>query len=242
MSGKLDDSNLDAMLTECEGVIQYRFQDRSLLLLSLTHASVSKTRLASNERFEFLGDSILGHIVCDLLFHLYPQYPEGELTRIKSIVVSRITCAKLSEKLDLKRYLLLGKGLTASESIPQSILAAVLEAMIAAIYLDGGSESAREFVERLVRPEIEAAVESAHGENYKSLLQQMAQKKYGQTPVYRLVDEKGPDHSKCFNIAAVIGSRVFPDAWGPSKKEAEQGAAQNALAELDESSSSDSVA
>ncbi len=239
MSGKLDDSDLDAMLTECEGVIHYRFQDRSLLLRSLTHASIAKTRLDSNERLEFLGDSILGLIVCEMLFQQYPTYAEGELTRIKSIVVSRITCAKLSEQLDLKRFLFLGKGLSGHKAVPPSILAAVLEAMIAAIYLDGGSDSAREFVQRLVRPEIEEAAKSAHGENYKSQLQQTAQKKYGQTPLYRLIDEKGPDHSKCFNIAAVIGSRVFPDAWGPSKKEAEQNAALNALTELRETVSSD---
>ncbi len=232
MPEKRDHPMLDPMLDECEAVLQYQFHDRELLSRCLTHASVAKTRLASNERLEFLGDAILGMIVCELLFHLYPEDTEGELTRIKSIVVSRATCAKVSQRLNLDRFLFLGKGLTMHQRIPTSIMAAIPESLIAGIYLDGGMQAARDFIERLLAPEIERAARSTHGRNYKSLLQQLAQKSSGETPVYRLLDEKGPDHSKCFNISAVIGARTFPDAWGASKKEAEQNAAQNALIEI----------
>ena len=111
-------------------------------------------------------------------------------------------------------------------------MAAVCESLIAGIYLDGGMTAAREFIKRLMMPEIEQAGQTTHGQNYKSQLQQLAQKSLGETPVYRLLDEKGPDHSKCFNISAMIGAHCFPDAWGPSKKEAEQNAAQNALNQI----------
>ena len=103
---------------------------------------------------------------------------------------------------------------------------------MAGVYLDGGLEAAREVIKRLIAPEVEKTVRKEHVTNYKNLLQQLAQKATGETPVYKVLDEKGPDHSKCFHIAAVIGQRMFPPAWGPSKKEAEQGAARNAVIEL----------
>ncbi|MBM79475.1 MAG: ribonuclease III [Planctomycetaceae bacterium] len=227
------ESEADRLNSVCDDVLEYQFQDRELLKRCLTHASIARTRLQSNERLEFLGDAIMGAIVCEALYLRFPQHPEGELTRIKSIVVSRTTCAKVTEQLGLQNYIFLGKGLSANRQIPQSILAAVLESVVAGIYLDGGMEAAKEFVSRIITSRIESAAESAHGENYKSMLQQLAQKSLGATPVYRLLDEKGPDHSKCFNVSAVIGARVFPDAWGPSKKEAEQTAAQLALQELE---------
>lgn len=224
--------SLEELLDNCENAVQYKFRDRALLETCLTHASISKTRLASNERLEFLGDAILGAIVCEMLYHRFPEYPEGELTRIKSILVSRITCARISEQLGLEQFLLLGKGLSTHEKVPLSIIAAVLESLVAGIYLDGGLPAATRFVESIMSPEIEAAVETTHGKNYKSQLQQLAQRSFGETPIYRLIDEKGPDHSKCFKIAAVIGSRSFPAAWGPNKKEAEQRAAKNALCDI----------
>ena len=228
---------LGGMLSACEEAIGYRFGDRRLLERCLTHASVARTRLASNERLEFLGDAILGAVVCEMLFENFPEDPEGEMTRMKSVIVSRQTCARISIRLGLERFLLLGKGLTSSAgAIPQSIMAAVLEALIAGVHLDGGVDEGRAFVRRLVAPEIVSVSESERGHNYKSLLQQSAQKLFGETPIYRLLDEKGPDHSKCFNVAAVIGVRVFPDAWGPNKKEAEQSAARNALQALESES------
>jgi ribonuclease-3 len=117
-------------------------------------------------------------------------------------------------------------------TVPSSLLADVFESLIAAIYLDGGDESARRFIEKHVTPEIELAAEGEYGGNYKSLLQQLAQREHGTTPTYQLLDEKGPDHSKCFKISALIGSHRYQAAWGRNKKEAEQRAARNALHEL----------
>lgn len=227
-----DDALVDDKLLACESAIGYQFQDRTLLRRCLTHASVARTRLESNERLEFLGDAVLGLIVCRSLFERYPEYPEGELTRIKSALVSRSTCARISLDLGLAQFMFVGKGLSRRAQIPTSILAAVLEALIAGIYLDGGLKAADTFVRQLLGDEIEAAGELHSTRNYKSVLQQLAQKSYGDTPIYQLLDEKGPDHSKCFKIAAVIGHRSYPSAWGPSKKEAEQRAAHNALCEI----------
>lgn len=222
----------EQILSQCETVLDYRFKDRDLLLNCLTHASGAKHRLASNERLEFLGDAVLGLVVCEMLFHRYPEYTEGELTRIKSVLVSRSTCAKISEAMGCDRFLLLGKGLSMHERVPASITSAVLESLIAGVYLDGGIEAARTLIERILEPELEMAAELEHGRNYKSLLQQHAQKSFGETPIYKLLDEKGPDHSKCFKVAALIGAQSYTAAWGPNKKEAEQRAAQNALHEL----------
>jgi len=219
---------LSEILAACEQVLEYQFRDRSLLERCLTHSSIARTRLDSNERLEFLGDAILGTVVCELLFHRFPEKTEGELTRIKSVVVSRTTCAKLSNDLRLGEFLQLGKGLSDFEKIPSSIQAAVFESIVAGLFLDGGMDVVRPFLIRLIDPEIDRTVESAHGRNYKSLLQQLVQKNQRGTPLYQLLDECGPDHSKCFKIAAVVGIDAYPAAWGPNKKEAEQRAAENA--------------
>jgi ribonuclease-3 len=228
------DPLLPVRLDKCERRIGYAFSDRALLRAALTHASGAQHRLASNERLEFLGDAILGAVVCELLFRQYPDYLEGDLTKIKSVVVSRQTCAKISEALGLQDFLILGKGMATHPSVPASVLADVFESLIAAVYLDGGDPAAREFVEKYVGPEIELAAGGELGGNYKSLLQQLAQREYGTTPTYQLLDEKGPDHSKCFKVAAQIGRDRYQPAWGRNKKEAEQRAARNALSELNE--------
>jgi ribonuclease-3 len=132
----------------------------------------------------------------------------------------------------MQDFLILGKGMTTHPSIPSSVLADVFESVVAGIYLDGGSQAAREFLERHILPEIELAAGGVLGSNYKSMLQQLAQREHGTTPVYQLLDEKGPDHSKCFNIAAQVGGNRYQPAWGRNKKEAEQRAARNALNEL----------
>lgn len=216
----------------CEDRIGYAFLDKQRLRNALTHASGAEHRLASNERLEFLGDAILGAVVCEMLFHKYTDCLEGELTRIKSVVVSRQTCAKISEVLGLDEFLIIGKGMATAAAIPRSLLADVFEAIIAAIYLDGGAQAARDFIKKYVGPEILLAVSGQSGDNYKSLFQQLAQKQFGVTPIYQLMDEKGPDHSKCFKIGARLGNDVFPSAWGRNKKEAEQRAACNALAHI----------
>jgi ribonuclease-3 len=223
-----------ARLTECEAVLGYQFNDRPLLYTALTHASGANHRLDSNERLEFLGDAILGSVICEELYRRFPTALEGELTRIKSVVVSRLTCAKISRRLDLAPLLVLGKGLAVGPELPTSVLSDVFEAIVAAIYLDGGLEPARDFVLEQMETEIEAATDAGHGENYKSQLQQVVQRQFGSTPVYKLIDEKGPDHNKNFMVAARVGDRLFDGAWGRSKKEAEQRAACNALEEMEQ--------
>jgi len=183
----------------------------------------------SNERLEFLGDAILGAIVCEQLFEQFPNAPEGELTRIKSVVVSRNTCTKLAREKELDQFIFVGKGLAMTESLPESLLAGMFEAIIAGIYLDGGIEPVHLFLDPLIERENSKASRSVHGFNYKSLLQQYSQKKFSQTPVYELLDEKGPDHSKFFQVTAIIGDHQYEPAWGATKKEAEQRAAFNAL-------------
>jgi ribonuclease-3 len=231
-AGSSLDRDLSTLLETCERRIGYCFRDKGLLRSALTHASGAENRLASNERLEFLGDAILGAVVCEQLFRQYPEFLEGDLTKLKSIVVSRQTCARISEALGMQEFLILGKGMTTSPSVPSSLLADVFESLIAGIYLDGGDPAAREFISRYICPEIDLAAGGELGGNYKSLLQQLAQREYGTTPTYQLLDEKGPDHSKCFKISAQIGSNRFQAAWGRNKKEAEQRAARNALSEL----------
>lgn len=223
---------LSSLLEDCERRIGYEFSNKEMLRAALTHASGAEHRLASNERLEFLGDAILGAVVCEVLYHQYPDYLEGDLTKIKSIVVSRQTCAKISESLGMQEFLILGKGMTTHPTVPPSLLADVFESLVAALYLDSGDTAARQFIEKHIGPEIELAAGGELGDNYKSLLQQLAQREHGTTPTYQLLDEKGPDHSKCFKIAAQIGSNRYQPAWGRNKKEAEQRAARNALSEL----------
>jgi ribonuclease III len=221
-----------AQLAEIQEILVYRFQNMTMLQEALRHASGADHRLASNERLEFLGDAILGAIVCELLFRKFPDYLEGDLTKIKSTVVSRRTCAKISAELGLEQFLVIGKGMGSHAQTPPSVLADVFESLIGAIYLDGGMGAAQAFVVRHIEPEIDAVVDGQGGVNYKSNLQQVAQREHGETPTYQLLDEKGPDHSKCFQISALIGDRRFASAWGRNKKEAEQRAALNALCQL----------
>jgi ribonuclease-3 len=232
MPQELSTNHEAEILEECQQAIGYRFRQPELLRAALTHASGANTRLASNERLEFLGDAVLGLVTCEQLYQRFPDYQEGDLTKVKSVVVSRRTCARFSKELNLGDYLFLGKGMHLHTSVPPSLLADVYESLVAAIYLDGGLEAARTFILGHLTPEIEAVAEEAHGGNFKSLLQQVAQREFNATPQYIMLDEKGPDHSKCFKIAAVIGRHTYPGAWGRNKKEAEQRAAMNALASV----------
>lgn len=221
-------------LAACEELIGYRFKDSSLLRAALTHASGADNRADSNERLEFLGDAILGVVVCEKLFHDFPKYQEGELTKIKSVVVSRNTCTRISRALGLDEHLILGKGLSQSNVLPDSLLSDVFEALIAAIYLDGGMVPAKDFILRFVEDEIREAVENGTSENYKSMLQQHAQREFGIPPSYHLINEAGPDHNKEFEVAARVNGQQYESAWGRNKKEAEQKAAFNALKSMDQ--------
>src|SRR3954465_7420047 len=229
---ELSTSRERTVLEDCQETIGYRFQKPELLRAALTHTSGANTRLGSNERLEFLGDAVLGLVTCEQLYLRFPDYQEGDLTKVKSVVVSRRTCARFSRALGLGEFLFLGKGMNGHAVVPASLLADVYESLVAAIYLDGGLGEARTFILRQLGPEIEAVAEEAHAGNFKSVLQQVAQREFNATPQYVLLDEKGPDHSKCFKIAAVIGRHTYAGAWGRNKKEAEQRAAMNALAQV----------
>ncbi len=215
-----------------EKALGYAFKNVDLLEESLTHASIADSRLESNERMEFLGDSILDMIICEELFRRFPQHLEGDLTKVKSAVVSRRTCSEVALELGLHDVLITGKGISSREAMPLSLSANVYEAIVAAMYLDGGFETVRGFVLRTMGAKIDALAASAHQQNYKAVLQQHAQKVMGASPMYELLDEKGPDHSKCFEVCVSIDGRRFTSAWGPNKKQAEQKAALLALEEL----------
>ncbi len=215
-----------------EQILGYQFKNVDLLVEALTHASIADNRLNSNERMEFLGDAVLDLIVCEALYHKFPQYLEGDLTKIKSAVVSRRTCAEISNETGLTELLIIGKGISSRQQLPSSLAAAVYESIVAAIYLDGGFEAVKDYVLRTMTPKIEQIATNAHQMNYKAVLQQHAQKELGATPIYELLDEKGPDHSKCFEVGVMVAGRRFRSAWGPNKKTAEQKAALMALEEL----------
>ncbi len=228
----LDESQANALVDRTEAVVGYRFGDVDLLCEALTHASCAVEQHRSNERMEFLGDAILGTVVCEYLFEAYPDLQEGELTKIKSTVVSRKSCASASRAMGLCDLLSLGKGMSGRSGVPASVSAAVFESMVAAIDLDGGRDASRAFILDHMVPIIQRAASSAHQQNFKSVLQQHAQRHLTSNPQYRLLDEKGPDHAKCFEVCVEMDGQQYSSAWANSKKEAEQKAALIALSEM----------
>ncbi len=231
-SDTLTETRERAILDNCQDAIGYRFVRPDLLRSALTHTSSANTRAASNERLEFLGDSVLGLVTCEQLFERFPDYQEGDLTKVKSVIVSRKTCARFSAEIGLGDFLFLGKGVRPYAELPSNMLADVFESLVAGIFLDGGWDAAREFILRFIRPEIERVAREAISANAKSQLQTVTQREYGDTPRYFLLDEQGPDHNKCFKVAAQAGDERFPAAWGNTKKDAELKAAMNALAHI----------
>lgn len=215
-----------------EEILGHRFKNAEILTESLTHASIANTRLVSNERMEFLGDAVLDLVVCEALFRRFPEYLEGDLTKVKSAVVSRKTCAEIAVETGLTELLITGKGISSRDQMPSSLAAAVYESIIAALYLDGGFEVVKGYILRTMSPKIERIAADTHQQNFKAVLQQHAQKALGGTPVYEVLDEKGPDHSKCFEVCVMVEGKRFGSAWGPNKKTAEQKAALIALEEL----------
>lgn len=220
------------IVQQVQTLLNYEFTNIVYLTEALTHSSLANDRLDSNERFEFLGDSVLSLVICKTLFERFPEYLEGDLTKIKSRLVSRKTCADIANEMGLPEYMRVGKGMSQTRAMSGSIAAASLEAVIAAIFLDGGMDAAERFILEKFNPLIDEADAEQHQENFKSLLQQYCQKEFNLTPIYQLLDEKGPDHNKCFEMAVVINHRRYPSAWGVTKKEAEQKAAYLVLIEL----------
>ena len=224
---------MEQSVTErCQELLGYRFRDIKLLEKALTHASVAPTRLESNERLEFLGDAVLDVVICSKLYHDHTKCLEGQLTRIKSAVVSGHACAEVASELGLPELLMLGKGL-GGPALPESLVADVLESVIGAIYVDGGLEPASQFILRSMTAKIEQVIANQHARNYKSILQQYAQREWNCTPDYELLDEQGPDHAKAFEICVFCNGRRFQSAWGSNKKETEQLAARAALEDMD---------
>lgn len=222
----------DSILLEAESRLGHVFTDKTLLKRALRHASQADTRINSNERLEFLGDSVLGMVVCEHLYQRYPEFLEGELTKIKSNVVSRRTCADVATNLGLSDLLQLGKGMGGRDELPQSLAAAVFESLIGALYLDAGLDAARRFILNHLGELVEEAARLGHQYNFKSVLQQSLQRLGGQNPVYPVLEERGPDHAKCFHVCVQIDSRRYASCWGNSKKQAEQQAALATLLEL----------
>jgi len=215
-----------------EIVLGYSFRNPDLLALALRHSSVADARVHSNERLEFLGDAVLGMLTCDLVFRTYPDLLEGEMTKVKSAVVSRQSCASIAKQINLVQYLELGKGMRTSSHLPVSLAAAILESVIGATFIDGGLEPVQTFLTPLLLPRITAAHISGHQENFKSLVQQHAQQNGLSQPAYVVLSQSGPDHSKTFEICVAMGERRFAPMTGQSKKSAEQLAAMKALQEL----------
>ena len=223
------------MIKDLEAAIGYRFKNISLLQNALTHSSYANERwhnsLLSNERLEFLGDSILGMTVAKYLYQTFPDRPEGELTRMRADMVCEQTLAKVAGKIELGRHLLLGNGEEQGGGRSRnSILADAVESVIAATYLDGGMEAAQQFIEKFIL--VEVPVKRLHNADYKTALQELIQQKKNQQLSYALVGESGPDHDKKFEVVVKLNNNVVGSGSGSSKKRAEQDAARAALERL----------
>jgi ribonuclease-3 len=220
-----------------EEKLGYRFQNRDLLIQAFVHRSFLNEQKdlvkEHNERLEFLGDSVLGLIVAEYLFSKLPHHPEGELSRLRSQLVEASMCSHFASKLDLYPFVLLGRGERLSEGRGRNtIMADVLEALIAAIYLDSSFDHVKEIFLRLFESDIEAQIHEP-GKNWKAKLQDWTQKHRQTTPVYKVVSELGPDHSKRFVVVAMIGEEILGEGEGMSKKLAEQAAAEASLRKLE---------
>ena len=220
------------MIKELEAAIGYRFANISLLQNALAHSSYANERwhdsLKSNERLEFLGDSVLGMLVADYLYQSFPDRPEGELTRMRADMVCERSLAQIAGRIGLGEHLLLGKGEEQGGGRSRdSILADAVESVIAACYLDGGMEAAKQFVRKFVLDHV--PVKGLHNVDYKTALQEQVQQKRNQVLSYVLAGESGPDHDKQFRVEVTLNGQVIGTGIGSSKKRAEQDAARDAL-------------
>lgn len=226
---KTQQASRKEILEKWQEELKYTFKNVSLLENALIHTSCKLEYNSSNERMEFLGDAVLGVIISSYLYNTFPEFNEGELTRIKSVVVSQPILAEAGNRLGLGKYITVGKGLHSKHGFPRSIIANVFEAIIAAIYLDGGIYAAGDFVLAQLSEEIELTSRDEHARNYKSLLQQYCQKYLNTTPQYKLIGQHGPDHGKTFEVMVVIKDSAYGQGKGKNKKEAEQLAAEETL-------------
>lgn len=215
--------------------LRYVFRDRALLDEALSHSSYANEHrqgAASNERLEFLGDSVLGFVSAEHLFLSFPDQPEGDLTRLRASLVCERSLYEAARELDLGRYLKLGRGEEAGGGRERpSILADAMEAVIAAVYLDGGMESARELIHRVL---LDCGRGDGDRKDYKTTLQERVQSRGGQTLSYHMLSESGPDHRKTFVFEVRLNGRSVGRGRGRSKKEAEQDAARDALSRAED--------
>jgi ribonuclease III len=230
--------DLMAHLSEVETRIGYVFQNKKLLKQAFTHRSYFNEHREEveehNERLEFLGDSILGLMISDYLYQHLPLQAEGELSRFRAHLVEAGSCAKFLQKMGISEFVQLGKGERMNEGRGrETILADLFEALIGAIYLDGGMEAVQKFFWGHFQEEIQKIL--AHpARNWKAELQDFSQKKYQRPPIYKVLREEGPDHSKMFVVGAYLDEQEIGQGSGSSKKEAEQAAAQDAIEKLNE--------
>ena len=223
------------MIKDLETAIGYRFRNISLLQNALTHSSYANERwhnsLLSNERLEFLGDSVLGMLVAEYLYHNFPNRPEGELTRMRADMVCEQTLAAAANRIGLGTHLLLGHGEEQTGGRTRnSILADAVESVIAACFLDGGMDAARGFIDRFVLTDV--PVRKLRNADYKTALQELVQQKKNQQLTYKLTGESGPDHDKHFEVAVLLNGSTVGTGTGSSKKRAEQDAARAAMEHL----------
>ena len=223
------------MIKDLEAAIGYRFQNIQLLQNALTHSSYANERwhnsLLSNERLEFLGDSVLGMLVAEYLYHNFPNRPEGELTRMRADMVCEQTLAAAANRIGLGSHLLLGHGEEQGGGRNRnSILADAMESVIAACFLDGGMEAALKVVQQFIL--VEVPVNKLHNADYKTKLQELVQQKKNQILSYKLVGQSGPDHDKQFDVEVSLNGQVVGSGSGSSKKRAEQMAARSAIEKL----------
>ena len=222
-----------------EEKLNYTFRNRQLLCEALNHSSYANehrsAHIRSNERLEFLGDSVLGFVAAEFLFLQHPDLPEGDLTRIRAALVCEQSLYEVAQKLELGKYLKLGKGEEAGGGRTRtSILADATEAVFAAVYLDGGMDAASSLIHRvLLEAEKEEAVEERR-RDYKTALQELVQRQANQDLTYRMAGEEGPDHNKTFAAEVLLNGQLIGTGTGHSKKEAEQDAAATALSKLEE--------
>ena len=221
-------------MEKLEEKLGYTFQNRALLENALTHSSYANenkhTGAQSNERLEFLGDSVLGMVTADYLYRVHPDLPEGDLTRTRAALVCEGSLVEVAQQLELGTYLKLGKGEDAGGGRERpSIVADAVEAVLAAVYLDGGIGSARKIIQRFI---LDREEEKSGSRDYKTALQELVQRESGQVLAYRLVGSTGPDHAKRFQVEVELNGAPVGAGEGRSKKEAEQVAAKAAIAKL----------
>ena len=223
------------MITDLEAALGYRFQNITLLQNALTHSSFANERwhdsLMSNERLEFLGDSVLGMVVAEHLYRNYPNRPEGELTRMRADMVCETALAQVADKLQLGSHLLLGHGEAQGGGRARaSILADAVESVIAAMFLDGGMAPAKGFIDRFILCDVPE--KKLHITDYKTALQELIQQKKNQVLSYELTGQSGPDHDKHFQVQVLLNGVPVGSGQGTSKKRAEQDAARDALEKI----------